>query len=229
MTRPKFFEQELGIAADDWRFLYAQLVDALGKALFEDIRLDEYGIRFNAHLAIRGRNGRPATIKTGWIIRSGEKAAFKAGWIIGPKERASLVTARPGAKGAASQDRAQSPPVVSPEVKGTRRWEAIFKLAKQAGELAATECVPTPMKISGGELVMDGECGGAYVVVPDARKGFARWLKTSRRGKHHSGSGMAFYAKTDGQSADRATAYAEAFAKVLHRNGIECKVGRYLT
>ncbi len=228
-SKAKFFEQELGITADDWRFLHAQLVDALGKASFEDLRLDEYGIRFNAHLAIRGRNGRTATVKTGWIVRSGEKAALKADWIIRPKERASLATARPGTKGAASQASAQSPPVVSPEIKGTRRWEAIFKLAKQAGELAAAECVPTPMKISGGELIMDGQCGYAYVVVPDARKGFARWLKTSRHGKHHSGGGMAFYAETDGQSADRATAYAEAFAKVLRRNGIECKVGRYLT
>ena len=225
-SKAKFFEQELGITANDWRFLYAQLVDALGKASFEDVQLDERGIRFNAHLAIQGRNGRRATVKTGWIVRSKEEAS---GWVVRPKERASLVTAYPGPKGTVSQDSAQSPPVVSPEVKGARRWEAIFKLAKQAGELAATECVPTPMKISGGELVMDGQCGYAYVVVPDARKGFARWLKTSRRGKHHSGSGMAFYAETDGQSADRATAYAEAFAKVLRRNGIECKVGRYLT
>ena len=85
------------------------------------------------------------------------------------------------------------------------------------------------MKISGGELILDGQCGYAYVVVPDERKGFARWLKTSRHGKHHSGGGMAFYAETDGQSADRATAYAEAFAKVLRRNGIECKVERDLT
>ena len=214
-SRAKFFEQELGIAADDWRFLHAQLIDTLGKASFENIRLGDYGVEFDAHLAIQGRNGRTAVVTTGWIVR--------------PKERASLTTAYPGPKGAVSQDSAQSPPVVSPEVKGTRRWETIFKLAKQAGELAAAECVPTPMKISGGELIMDGQCGGAYVVVPDARKGFARWLKTSRHGKHHSGGGMAFYAETDGQSADRATAYAEAFSKVLRRNGIECKVGRYLT
>ena len=228
-SRAKFFEQELGIAAHDWRFLHAQLVDALGKASFEDIWLDEYGIRFNAHLAIQGRNGRTATVTTGWIVRSGEKASLKTGWIIRPKERASLVTARPGPKGIASQDSAQSPPVVSPETTGAQRWEAIFELAKQAGELAAAECVPTPMKISGGELILDGQCGYAYVVVPDARKGFAHWLKTSRHGKHHSGSGMAFYAEADGQSADRATAYAKAFAKVLRRNGIECKVGRHLT
>lgn len=213
-SKAKFFEQELGIMADAWRFLHAQLMDALGKASFEKVWLDDHGIRFNAHLAIRGRNGRTATITTGWIVR--------------PKERASLTTARPGPKGEVSQDSAQSPPVVSPETKGTQRWEAIFDLAKQAGELAAEECVPTPMKISGGELIMDGQCGDAYVVVPDARKGFARWLKTSSHGDRQPGS-VYFYARTEGQSVDRAVAYAEAFARVLRRNGIECEVGRYLT
>ena len=215
-SKAKFFERELGITAHDWRFLHTQLIDALGKASFEKVWLDEHGIRFNAYLAIRGCNGRPATIKTGWIVRPKER------------ERASLTTARPGPKKAEYRDSAQSPPVVSPEVKGTRRWEAIFDLAKQAGEIAAAECVPTPMKIIGGELIMDGECGGAYVVVPDARKGFARWLKTSGHGDRQPGS-VYFYARTEGQSVDRAVAYAEAFARVLRRNGIECEVGRYLT
>ena len=214
-SKAKFFEKELGIVAADWRFLHAQLIDALAKASFEDIWFDGHGIRFNALLAIQGRNGCTATVKTGWVIR--------------PKERASLVTAYPGAKGAASQASAQSPAVVSPEVQGTDRWKAIFELAKQHGELAEAECVPTPMKISSGELIMDGKCGGAYVVVPDARKGFARWLRTSGHGVCHPRNGMYFYAKTHSQSADRATAYAEAFAKVLHMNGIECKPERHLT
>lgn len=214
-SKAKFFEQELGITADDWRFLHGQFVDALGKASFEDIRLDDYGIRFSARLAIHGRNGQTAAVDTAWIVR--------------PKERASLVTAFPGTKGAASQSIMQSPAVVSPELEGADRWEAIFELAKQAGERAAAECVPTPMKISGGELIMDGECGGAYVVVADARRGFARWLKTSGHGDRHYRSGVCFYAKTKSQSADRATAYADAFAKVLRRNGLECNVASYLT
>ena len=201
--------------ADDWLFLRAQLIDALSKASFEDIRFSDYGIKFDAHLAILGRNGQTAIVTTVWIVR--------------PKERASLATAYPGPKGATSHSSAPSPAVVSPEVQGTDRWEAIFKLAKQHGESAAAECVPTPMKISGGELIMDGACGGAYVVVPDARKGFARWLRTSGHGVCHHRNGMYYYAKTHSQSADQATAYAEAFAKVLRMNGIECKVERYLT
>lgn len=214
-AKAKFFVQELGIAANDWRFLHGQFIDALGNASFEDVRLDDYGIRFNALLAIQGRNRRTATVNTAWIVR--------------PKERAALVTAFPGAKGAASQAGAQSPAVVSPDLIGADRWEAIFELAKMAGARAETECVPTPMKIKGGELIMDGECGGAYVMVPDARKGFARWLKTTGHGKRSYRGGVSFYAETDTQSVDRATAYAEAFARVLRRNGIECTVIKYLT
>lgn len=214
-SKAKFFEQELAIMDYDWRFLHAQLIDALVKAKFEKVRVDNYGIRFNARLTIQGRNGRSATVNTSWIVR--------------PKERASLITAFPGNKKTTSQTNTKDPLVLSPEVKGTHRWETIFILAKEAGELAATECVPTPMKISDGELIMDGECGGAYVVLPDARKGFARWLKTSGHGKYQYRSGVLFYADIASQSADRAKAYAEAFAKILRRNGIECKVVNYLT
>ena len=213
-SKAKFFEQELGIDAGDWRFLHGQFLDALNKAPFEDVRVDDYGIRFSAPLPIHGRNGQTATVRTAWIVR--------------PKERASLVTAFPGTKEGASQPDVQSPAIISPDLKGADRWEAIFELAKTAGERAAAGCVPTPMKISGGELIMDGECGGAYVLVPDARRGFARWLKTAGHGDRHYRGGVSFYAETDSQSADRATAYAEAFAKVLRRNGIECSVSRYL-
>lgn len=214
-SKAKFFEKEMGITRDDWRFLHGQLIDALAAASFDDIRLDEYGIRFSAVLPIRGRNRDTAMVNTAWIIR--------------PKERASLVTAFPGAKGIAPDIGAASPAVVSPDLEGTERWQAIFELATKAGRLAEAQCVPTPMKISGGELIMDGECGGAYVRVSDARRGFARWLKTQKHGSRDFRGGVSVYAETNSQSADRAAAYAEAFARVLRRNGIECSVTRYLT
>jgi len=214
-SKARFFAQELSITNDDWRFLHGQFVDALSNAAFDDIRLDQHGIRFSALLPIQGRNGRTAVVNTAWIVR--------------PKERASLVTAFPGPKGAAFDVDPANPSVVSQELKGAARWEAIFELAAEAGSRAAEICVPTPMKICGGELVMEGECGGAYVLVSDARKGFARWLKTNDHGRRDYRGGVSFYAKTSSQSVERATAYAEAFARVLLRNGIECSVSRYLT
>jgi len=214
-SKARFFETQLGITMDDWRFLHAQFIDALKQASFDDIRLDQYGIRFSAALQIRGRNGSTATVHSAWIVR--------------PKERASLVTAFPGAKGAAHDSLPLSSSVVPPDLKGAERWRAIFELARDAGKQAEAECVPTPMKISGGELIMDGECGGAYVRIPDARKGFAHWLKTNGHGDRDHRVGILFYAETNTQSADRAMAYAEAFAQVLRRNGVECSATRYLT
>lgn len=214
-SKAEFFERELGITSSDSDFLQSQLIDALRAAPLTNVRLDEYGIRFGALLPVKGRNGRTATIETAWIVRSGE--------------RASLVTAFPGAKDEDLELQAQSPNLVPGNLQGNARWQAIFDLAMDAGRQAAEQCVPTPMKIAGGELIMDGECGGAYVVVPDARKGFARWLKTTENGSPHHHSGMRFYAERNDQSADRATAYAEGFAKVLRRNGVEATVVKYLT
>lgn len=214
-SKAEFFERELDISSANSDFLQSQLIDSLREAPLIDVRLDNYGIRFGALLPVKGRNGRTATVKTAWIVRSGE--------------RASLVTAFPGTKDKELERQAQSPALVPAEFRGTARWQAIFDLASDAGRQAAEQCVPTPMKIAGGELIIDGECGGAYVVVPDARKGFARWLKNSGNGSPHHRSGMRVYADTKDQSADRATAYAEGFAKVLGRNGIEAAVVRYLT
>lgn len=214
-SKAKFFERELGITSPDSDFLQSQLIDALRAAPLIDVRLDGHGIRFGALLPVKGRNGRTATIETAWIVRSGE--------------RASLVTAFPGVKDDDLELQAQSPALVPETLQGTARWQAIFDLASDVGKQAAAHCVPTPMKIAGGELIMDGECGGAYVVVPDARKGFARWLKTTGIGSRHHRSGVCVYAERRDQSADRATAYTEGFAKVLRRNGIEASVVRYLT
>jgi hypothetical protein len=72
--RAKFLKEELGITNDDWKYLQAQLEDALPAATFDDVRLDDHGIRFNAVLPIVGRTSRIATMLTGWIVRSGERA-----------------------------------------------------------------------------------------------------------------------------------------------------------
>lgn len=214
-SKAKFFEQELAISSKDSDFLKSQLIDGLSAASLAKVNLTQHGLKFEAILPIKGINGSAATLKTVWIVR--------------PGERASLVTALPGKKDEQLELQAQAPALVDNSLKGAARWQAIFDLASEAGHVAAAACVPTPMTISGGELIMEGECGGAYVNVRDARKGFARWLKTSENGEHGYPSGMSVYANSEGQSVDRAGAYAEAFATVLRRNGIEATVHRYLT
>ena len=214
-SKAKFFNQELAISPDDWLYLHGQFIDALNKEPFKDIQLGNFGIKFCALLPIKGRNGRSAIVKTVWIVR--------------PGERASLVTAYPAGSESGGTSDAEDPVVVPSQLKGHDRWKAIFLLARKAGAEAAAKCVPTPMKISGGEIFMEGECGGAYVMVPDARRGFARWLKTNGYGRRGLQGGVCFYSKVKSQSVDRATAYAEEFSRVLRRNGIDCTVSKYLT
>jgi hypothetical protein len=212
-SKAKFLKETVGIEADDWRYLHAQLIDALANATFEEVRVDGYGIRFDATLCIRGRDERLAAIKTVWIIRSGE--------------RATLITAVPG-------DRSKitpvpiDPGVLPPSLKDTERWPLLYEAARSAGEKAAEECVPTPMQVHGFGIVMEGEMGGAYVLVRDARRGFARWLRLNGHAGLHFRGGARVYARTQTGSVDRARAYVEAFASILRRNGVESTVDSYL-
>src|SRR5581483_7195476 len=114
--------------------------------------------------------------------------------------------------------------IVSSTLTGDARWLALYEIAHSAGVIAAAECVPTPMKIIDGELIMEGACGSAHVRVPDVRKGFARWAVRSGKGRASFRSGAMINAGIYSQSYDRAVAFAEAFAAILELNGIRCSV-----
>jgi hypothetical protein len=121
-----------------------------------------------------------------------------------------------------------TPAVVPLGLTGKERWQAIYAVADQAGIAAIAATVPKPLVVD-GSVYMDGLCGGALIVVADARRGFARWLKTSGKGQRSYTGGCAISARRDDQSAERAEAYATAFATVLRRNGVSCRVEKYLT
>lgn len=213
-SKAVFFEQQLAITRDDWAYLRDQLLDGLRNAAYEDVRLDDHGVRFTACLPVIGRNGATATIETGWIVRSGE--------------RASLVTAFPAKKDASLESQAVPPCVVSPDLKGDARWQEIYAIASLAARKAMQECVPRPLVVE-GQVYMEGWCGGAYVVIEDGRAAFARWLRKKGIGRRHHRRGYSFSAERIGQSAESAKAYADAFARVLHRNGIRCRSESYFT
>lgn len=213
-SKAKFFKDTLQIGPEDWKFLQAQLVDGLAALEIEDVRIDDhYGIRFAARFPLRGINGATATILTAWIIRRGE--------------RASLTTAYPLKKDATLEESVQRPLVLVGLPDGEGKWAAIHALAKDCADAAMKECVPRPMVI-GGEIVMEGTIGTAYIVIRDSRSAFARWSKANGIGHRHHPRGVAIEAERTGQSAESAAAYAHAYAKVLRRNGIECTVETYL-
>jgi hypothetical protein len=213
-SKARFFEKELGITQEDSAFLHAQLVDGLANFTFEQVRLDNYGIRFTANLPVKGRNGASVSIETGWIIR--------------PGNRASLVTAYPGKKNEALESQATDPLIVSSEVAGETRWQVIYDMADEAGRRAMETCVPKPL-VTNGDVIMEGHCGGAFIIVNDGRKSFAQWLKKNGLGNKHYPTGYSIPARQIGQAAETAKAYADAFARVLRRNGIECSAEIYFT
>ncbi len=212
--KAKFFEEHLAITNSDWIYLHGQLVDALGHVTHEDVRIDNYGVRFTANLPVTGKNGETATIETGWIVRPGERASF--------------VTAYPGEKNAELEEKASPPPLVSDSLKGDARWQALYDLAHAAGLEAMNASVPKPLVVE-NQVYTEGGCGGATVILDDGRKSFARWFKKNGHGRRHYRSGYVISAERIGQSAESAKAYADAFARVLRRNRIECRSEIYYT
>lgn len=212
-SKAQFFERQLSIVRNDWAYLHGQLIDGLRNVSFEDVRLDEHGVRFTAYLPVTGRNGATATIETGWIVRRGERASF--------------VTAFPAKKDAALEARAIPTSVVPNDLEGDARWQAIFAVAEHAARKAMEECVPKPLVLE-SQVYMEGECGGAFVVIEDGRTSFARWLRKKGLGHRNFQRGYSIAAEQTGQSAESAKAYADTFARVLRRNGIKCRSEIYL-
>jgi hypothetical protein len=211
--KAKFFAEHLGISRNEWTYLQSQLIDGLAKVTYENVRLDTHGVRFTAYLPVRGPNGATATIETGWIVRPGERASF--------------VTAFPGEKNETLEGLVEQPPVVL-NAQPEDRHQAIFDLADRAGVKAMNDCVPRPMFVE-GQVIMEGYCGGAYVVIANGRSSFVRWLKKKGLGRRNRPRGFAIAARQIGQSAESAMAYADAFTRVLRRNDIESNPEIYLT
>lgn len=206
--KARFFSQELGIEQKDWRYLRAQLSEAINRASFEKVRVEAHGIKVEADIAIAGLNGRVAVVHTAWIIRKGE--------------RVTLVTALPGPAEHPDRHLATVSPVVDEQLPDAERWERIYSLAKRAGEVAAEKAVPTPMRVVGYPVIMEGMCGFGYVRVLDGRRGFGRWLLRNAHASRGTKPGATLFFSSPTQSVDRAGAEAKAFAEVLRMNGIEC-------
>ena len=88
--------------------------------------------------------------------------------------------------------------------------------------------MPKPLVVE-NQVYMEGDRGGAIVVIEDGRTSLARWLRKNGRGHRHYKSGYAISAERIGQSAETAKTYADAFARVLRRNGIGCRPEIYYT
>lgn len=213
------FNNLLDITDSDWQFLAAQFVNGLGKAELREVRRSEFGVQYHADIQVIGRNGRTKSVRTAWIITDDGPARFVTAFLTSKEQQID----EPG----------NQPPVLQKNICAEEKWQALYDLARGAGNNAAEKAIPTPMVIESGmsrQIISDGVCGGAYVVVPDARRGFACWLRQSGIGyPFTTGSGQVVYAETKCQSMERAKAYSEAFSMVLKLNGIQSEVVTYLS
>ena len=209
--KARFFNDVLDIDKTEWRFLNAQIQEAILTAELTDFQIKKWtsgiGVSFNAILPIVGKNGRRANIFTNWIMEPGKAP--------------SLSTLRPEDERHSPFFAAQ-PPLVDRKLRGAERWQSLFDLANAAGIAAHDSTVPTPVFIRGFGGHEDGECGYAFIHLPDARKDFARWLLRTGKAEKGYRRGVTINCPRQGQSVDRAYAYATAFARVLDYNGLEC-------
>jgi len=101
----------------------------------------------------------------------------------------------------------------------------LFEQAYEAGVAAMNNCQPTPMtvvdRMSGQKWhVSEGACGFAWVKIKPARGAFVNWLKANDIGHRGYPTGYDYWVSEGGQSIERKTAFARAFAGVLRNAGL---------
>jgi hypothetical protein len=116
----------------------------------------------------------------------------------------------------------------------------IYVEAYEAGLLAGKDA-DTPKFIVGDAIglsdeidyskktyILDGLCGFAWVNISPARGAFVNYLKSREVGSKSYYGGYEIWVREFGQSVDRKSAFARAFADVLNKYGINATVGSRL-
>lgn len=123
---------------------------------------------------------------------------------------------------------------------GKRECARIYKEAYAAG-LKAGEEVGVPKFIVGDAIglsdeidfskktyILEGLCGFAWVNISPARGAFVNYLKSIDAGSKAYYGGYEIWVREFGQSVDRKSAFARAFARVLNSYGINASAGSRL-
>lgn len=115
----------------------------------------------------------------------------------------------------------------------------LIRRAEQAGDNAARNITPTPMHvvehanplddnspiIRRYEPVIEGVCGFAWINLYPATSSLARFLKKHGKADKAYGGGMQIWVSGYGQSMERKSAYAGAYAQVLSDAGFTAYAG----
>ena len=122
-------------------------------------------------------------------------------------------------------------------IRKTNGFIRLCNKAHEAGMKAGYEVRPTPVIVSEADLqgnligkswyVDDGACGFAWIAFK-GNTAFGKWAKAQGIARSHYPSGLCVWVGEFGQSVDRKSAYAEAYAQVLREAGIDASSGSRL-
>jgi hypothetical protein len=111
------------------------------------------------------------------------------------------------------------------------KYQEIIDQAYKAGIEAGKNARPIPMYVIDQGIpidrIDDGACGFAWIAFP-GNTSFGKWAKKQGLARSHYPSGLCVWVSQFGQSVDRKSAFAGAYAKVLKDNGIEAYAGSRL-
>jgi hypothetical protein len=106
-------------------------------------------------------------------------------------------------------------------------FQAIWDEAVKAGREAVTsmDVIPAINLSDGSQIpVGHGPCGFAWIILKDARKGFAKWAKAQGIGRPDSYyGGINVWIADYNQSMSKKETFASAVAGVLNKHGIDAR------
>jgi hypothetical protein len=116
----------------------------------------------------------------------------------------------------------------SPETKSAKpNFQAIWDEAVKAGREAVENMAVSPaIHLSDGNQIPEGHgpCGFAWLILKDARKGFAKWAKEKGIGRADSYyGGINVWISDYNQSMNKKETFAYAVAGVLSKHGIDAR------
>lgn len=170
---------------------------------------------------------------TGIDVRNAELTFEEASEIIslGKVDKAQAVAKAQALNGAE----------VKRKVASQQDWRALYDEAHAAGMAAGNAVCPTPMVVAQHAnplndnspvvqswYVSEGACGFAWVVIRPGNCSFAKWLRKNDLASQHYGGGVSVWVHQFNQSISRKEAYADAFAEVLRKHGLNAYAGSRL-
>lgn len=138
-SKAKLFQQLLNITKDDWRYLAAQIENAIECGSLQNVRQTEHGVQFHIDIPIKGLNGTSRIVRTAWIIRQPQQCSLVTAYILDKSQQ---------------KETAGEQPLIVRNADPELFCSVLYGYASGAAEQAAKKCIPTPMYFVFAEMYM---------------------------------------------------------------------------